>query len=456
MKKNQYIVYVSVMTIAVAVLCLVFNLLSRPTYSELENRELAKRPTFSWEALFSGKLTRDISSWYSDSEPYRDSFLTLSMEFDRAKRLNIAKHGEEEVAFIAGDDNDEANAELNSVMGLAEDVAENNAEVVVDTIPSKPKAEEKAKIANHGIVLVGSEPNVRALMAYRGGPTACNAYAHMVNRYQQVLGSDVQVYCMIVPTAVEFYCPEKAKSRMKSQRETIDNAYAQLDSCVIAVDAYSNIAKHTDEDIYLRTDHHWAPLGAYYAAEAFAKAAGVPFNDLAHYDRKVVKRYVGSMYRYSKDISVKRSPEDFVYFTPRDIEYTTTYINYMVDENYAITGSAAPMPGDYFYTFKDGSGGAYCTFMGGDSKITQVRTTVDNGRRMILLKDSYGNAIPGYLFYSFEEIHVIDARYFTRNIKAYVREHKITDLVFGNNVAFASSGATINFYKNFLLQADKR
>ena len=162
------------------------------------------------------------------------------------------------------------------------------------------------------------------------------------------------------------------------------------------------------------------------------------------------------MYRYSKDISVKRSPEDFVYFTPRDIEYTTTYINYMVDENYAITGSTAPMRGDYFYTFKDGSGGAYCTFMGGDSKITQVRTMVDNGRRMILLKDSYGNAIPGYLFYSFEEIHVIDARYFTRNIKAYVREHKITDLVFGNNVAFASSGATINFYNNFLLQADKR
>lgn len=438
------------MVVVVATFAIVFNFFSRPTYSELENRELAKSPSFSWKTLFAGSYTRDVSSWYSDSEPYRDSFLTLSMEFDNAKRLNIAKDGEEEVAFIAGDSDEEETSDVAVTMGAtAEPVQE---EAVADSIPAKPKAEEKAKIANHGIVLVGSEPNVRALMSYRGGPNVCNSYAQMANRYQRELGSDVQVYCMLIPTAVEFYCPEKAKSRMKSQRETIDNAYAALDSCVIAVDAYSNIAAHTDEDIYLRTDHHWAPLGAFYAAEAFAKAAGVDFKDLTHYDRKVVKRYVGSMYRYSKDISVKRSPEDFVYYTPRDIEYQTTYINYVVDENYNVTGNSGPIAGEYFFTFKDGSGGAYCTFMGGDNKITQVRTGVNNGRRMILLKDSYGNAVPGYLFFSFEEIHVIDARYFTENIKSYVRKHKITDLVFGNNVAFASSGSTINFYSKFLTQ----
>ena len=453
MKKSQYIIYVATITVVVATLSIVFNFFTRPTYSELENRELAKSPTFSWESLFTGKYTKDVSSWYSDSEPYRDSFLTLSMEFDNVKRLNIAKDGEEEVAFIAGDSEEETSDVAITIGANTETPAVAETETAVaDSIPAKPKAEEKAKIANHGIVLVGSEPNVRALMSYRGKPTACNAYAQMANRYQRELGEGVQVYCMLIPTAVEFYCPEKAKSRMKSQRETIDNAYAALDSCIIAVDAYSNIAAHTDEDIYLRTDHHWAPRGAYYAAEAFAKAAGVPFNDLTHYDEKVVRRYVGSMYRYSKDISVKRSPEDFVYYTPRDIEYQTTYINYTIDENYNVTGSSGPIPGEYFFTFKDGSGGAYCTFMGGDNKITQVRTSVANGRRMLLLKDSYGNAIPGYLFYSFEEIHVIDARYFTENIKQYVAKHKITDLVFGNNIAFASSGATINFYSKFLTQ----
>ena len=446
MKKSQYIIYIAIVAAAVAMLSIVFNCFSRPTYSELENRELSKRPTFSWEALFSGKLTKDISAWYSDSEPYRDTFMTLSMTFDKAKRLNITTNGEEAVNFIAGDS--EGNADIDAVMGLAEEAVVEAA----DTIPAQPKAEEKAKITNHGIVLVGSEPNVRALMAYQAGAKACNTYATMANLYQRELGEDVQVYCLLIPTAVEFYCPEKAKSRMKSQRETIDTAYATLDSCVIAIDAYSNIAKHTNEDIYLRTDHHWAPLGAYYAAEAIAKAAGVPFNDLTHYDEKVVKRYVGSMYRYSKDISVKNSPEDFVYHTPRDIEYKTTYINYIIDENYSVTGSTGPISGEYFFKFNDGSGNAYCTFMGGDNKITQVRTSVANGRRMLLLKDSYGNAIPGYLFYSFEEIHVVDARYFTENIKQYVKKHHITDLIFGNNIAFATSGSTISSYRRFLTQ----
>jgi hypothetical protein len=221
---------------------------------------------------------------------------------------------------------------------------------------------------------------------------------------------------------------------------------------VVAVDVRSALAKHTAEDIYLRTDHHWAPLGAYYAAEALAKAAGVPFRDLSHYERKVVKRYVGSMYRYSRDISVKRSPEDFVYYEPLDIEYETTYINYSINENYAVTGSSGPVKGKYFYQFKDGSGGAYCTFMGGDTKITQVRTATKNGRRMILLKDSFGNAIPGYLFFSFEEVHVIDARYFTRNMVDYVRKNGITDIVFGNNVVFASMNSTVSSYGKFLTQ----
>jgi hypothetical protein len=277
----------------------------------------------------------------------------------------------------------------------------------------------------------------------------------MVNRYQSVFGPEVQVYCLLIPTAIEFYCPEKARSRVKSQRETIDTAYSLLDSCVVAIDAYSNIAKHTNEDIYLRTDHHWAPLGAYYAAEAIAKAAGVPFKDLSHYEQRVVKRYVGSMFRYSGDISVKRSPEDFVYHIPQGVEYNTTYISYIVDENFNVTGSYPPIQDRYFYQFNDGSGGAYCTFMGGDNKITQVRTATNNGRRMLLLKDSFGNAIPGYLFFSFEEIHIVDARYFTRNIVEYVKQNGITDLIFGNNVTFATSAVTINAYGNFLTQRSR-
>ena len=158
------------------------------------------------------------------------------------------------------------------------------------------------------------------------------------------------------------------------------------------------------------------------------------------------------MYGYSKDIAVKNAPEDFVYYVPQGVEYTTTYTNYTINQNYQVTGEGRPFKSAFFFKFKDGSGGAYCTFMGGDTKLTQVRTSTHNGRRVIILKDSFGNALPGYLFYSFEEIHVIDSRYFTKNMVDYVNENHITDILFANNIFKAYSSHTYGNYVRFLTQ----
>ena len=447
MKRVSTYIYIAIVTLSVAAFCIVFNIFPRSTKSELEGRELKSFPKFSWEELWSGKFMSEISSWYSDSEPYRDNFMTLSMEVDKAKKLNIASKGDDEVTFIAGNDEGESSDAATPALPAAD--ITNITEAQADSL--KMTLEDKAKITNSGIVIVGSQPNVRALMAYKGKPNCCNTFANMANKYSQSFGEGVQIYCMIIPTAVEFYCPEKAKSKMKSQIETINEAYSKLDSTVIAVDVYNPLCNHRHEDIYLRTDHHWSPRGAYYAAKALAEAAGVPFKDLSSYDELSISGYVGSMYRYSKDISVKKSPEKFVYYKPRDIEYSTTYINYAIDEEYNVTAESGPVKGDFFVTFKNPAY-AYCTFMGSDTKITQVRTATKNNRRLIIIKDSFGNAIPGYLFYSFEEIHVIDTRYFTKNIIKYAKKHQITDLVLTNNIAFASSYTTLASYSRFLTQ----
>ena len=244
------------------------------------------------------------------------------------------------------------------------------------------------------------------------------------------------------------------RNRTNPQRPTIDNVIRHLSPNVKPVDIYETLGEHAEEDIYLRTDHHWAPLGAYYAAQKFAQVAGVPFRDLSSYDRKVVHGYVGSMYGYSKDISVKEAPEDFVYYIPRDVTYTTTYIDYKIDENYRVIGMGRPYKSIFFYKYKDGSGGAYCTFMGSDTRITHVQTSTHNGRRLLILKDSFGNALPGYLFYSFEDIYVVDSRYFTKNMIDYVNENQITDILFANNIFKAYSSHTYSNYVRFLTQTN--
>ncbi len=441
--------YLIIFGLLFAAFVVVFNTFPRSTFSELEKRELAKFPELTTEKLINGSFTSEVSSWFSDSEPFRDRFMWLSMQVKDHIRLNT---GEENVTFHAA----EASPESTETMPDPEFVEE----TIAPEVPAQPynyenhvTADENAKIANAGIIIVGSGDNVRALMAYGGSAKGGTGYARAANLYKDTFPS-VNVYCMVIPTAVEFYCPEKVKSRTRPQRPTIENIFRHLSPDVKPVDIYATLGEHADEDIFLRTDHHWAPLGAFYAAQKFAEVAGVPFHPLSDYDRKVVHRFVGNMYGYSQDIAVKNAPEDFVYYVPRDVTYSTTYIDYTIDENYRVIGMGRPHKGIFFHHFKDGSGAAYCTFMGSDTRITRVKTSTHNGRRVLILKDSFGNALPGYLFYSFEEVHVIDSRYFTKNMVEYVKENQITDILFANNIFKAYSSGTYAKYIRYLKQTN--
>lgn len=450
---KKFVIYLSVMLTAIVAMAVLLNCFPRSVYSELERRDLNTFPEFSWERLASGDFTTAVSAWYSDSEPFRDVFMSLSMDLRKARALNVGSE-EEQITFIAGDTDPEpeavADPEMLDEMAMS-DPFEDMPEGPLGADPDADgDLDQKAKIANHGILIVGSAPNARALMAYRG-KAGGDSYANVINTYKNKFGGDVNIYCMVIPTAVEFYCPEKAKSATNSEKATIDNLHSKLLPTVRKVDLLPVLSQHTDEAIYLRTDHHWAPRGAYYAARELARVAGVPFMDMSTYDEHVTHRFVGTMYGFSKDVSIKNSPEDFYYWTPNGVTYTVTYTVYDIDSEYRVIGEHKPYTSNqFFFHFKDGSGSAYCTFMGGDTKITKVVTSTKNGRRLIILKDSFGNALPGWLFGSFEEIHVIDGRYFTKNMVDYVVNNKITDIVFCNNVFKAYAGG--RQYLRFLEQ----
>ena len=439
-------------------LTILFNFFPRSRFSELEKRELATFPIFDFDKLRTGQYTKEVSTWFSDSEPYRDRFMTLSLLFKDKLGLPKSETGVKLHGVTARSMED-----LAEVHPEQETAIEDVAPKTDPSLPEPPKdvpqetsedtnVEDIAKLSNNGIIVFGKGENVRAIMAFGGGRNVGSAYAKVANTYQSTFGDGVRIYCMVIPTAAAFYCPDRAKKYTAPQRPVIDYIHSKLSPEVTVVDVYASLLAHTEEDIYLRTDHHWAPLGAYYAARQLAEVAGVPLPVLETFERKVVKGFVGTMYAFSQDISVKKAPEDFVYHVPLGIAYETTYVQYLLDENFKVIGEEAPRKGKFFLHYKDGSSGAYSTFMGGDSKITKVKTSTDNARRLMILKDSFGNALPGYLFGSFEEVHVIDVRYFTRNMIKYVEENAITDILFANNIFNCVNSRLCNRYLTFLKQ----
>lgn len=458
MKRGVF--FVTVIALVYLFFTAAFNLLPRSHYSVLEKRELNRFPSFTLDSLADGSYTAAISSWYSDTEPYRDTLMELSMQFRDLLGIRL---GEQNIQYVSQEKNaavETAGEEQDPVVAAEK---QEHAEAAEDSVKSVKAFEhvdaeggidDVAKVASSGIILVGSGENVRALMGFFGTERGGAKYAEVINQYGATFGKSVKVWCMPIPTSTEFYCPEDAAKFTKKQWPVFNSIFSNLSNGVRAVDIYSVLAQHTDEPIYLRTDHHWAPLGAYYAAQEFARVAGVPFGDLSRYEEHVVHRFVGSMYGYSQNVAVKKAPEDFVYHIPTEVEYTTTYVNYTLDEEFHVTGESRPYKSKYFFSFKDGSGAAYTTFMGGDIKLTKVETSTHNGRRLLVFKDSFGNAVPGYLFYSFEEIHVADFRYFTKDVVSYVDENHITDILFANNITNTCVNYTYSRYRKFLNPVD--
>ena len=312
-----------------------------------------------------------------------------------------------------------------------------------------------------GIILVDTGKTVRAIEPYKANYDNGTAYARIVNKYKRTF-PDVNVYCMIIPNAVAYYCPDTAKTWTDAELPAIRNILSHLSSEVKAVDIFDTLQAHVEEPIYSRTDHHWAPLGAYYAARYFTEVAEVDFKDLSAYEPRVIHDYVGSMWTFSRDKAVKEAPEDFVYYVPRDSSFTASRVIYkkvskrVGRKRHRRTVSwltaSEPEPFRFFRYYEDGNSAAYCVFMGGDTNTTSVKTQTGNHRRLLILKDSYGNALPSNLFSSFEEIHVVDCRYFLQNMVNFVKTHAITDILFANNLIHASSAKTVQAYERYLTQ----
>lgn len=299
------------------------------------------------------------------------------------------------------------------------------------------------------IISKDSTGTVRAMTPYTCPPSVGAKYAEALNAYADALeGGSVTIYSVIVPTQGEYYMPELTSTKGAEQR-AIDATARSLKKGIRPVFVGDSLRKHLDEDIYNRTDHHWSPLGAYYASAALADAAGVKCRPLSQYTTDTVRNYVGTMYKFSGDPEVKKAPEEFIYYIPPK-GYKAEFINYRISGGRTI-GEGEPHYEEFFRKFPDGSGAAYSTFMGGDSRTVKVTGTGGTpGRRLLIVKDSYGNAMASCLFGSFEEVHVIDFRFFPHNLVDYVKKNGITDLAFVNCISLGYSANAASRFRTML------
>lgn len=433
-------------------ICLV--LLKRPTISEIENRTLAEKPVLSVESFFSGSFTKEFSEYFSDTVPFREQIVEFASFVEEFKGINAPTfYGN--VAIVADDEGNSVETEEITVstepVPDVTSLPENDSSVVTspssettapaETTASTTENEEFvgniSEFSNNGIVVDGVKMygENAGVMLFGGNKKQGTRYAEIISNYKRALGDEINVYNMVVPTSVEFYLPKKFNRYSASEKDAIEHIYNSYTADVISVDAYSEIAEHTNEYIYLRTDHHWSQRGAYYAYKAFASVLGQTAPSLTEgYIEKSIDGFVGSLYGYTNDITLKNSPEVFTYYMPVS-EYTTYYYDYATLKSNGI--------GSLFYE-NVSSNNCYGMFIGADNIHAKIVTKLNSGRKICVFKESYGNAFVPYLVDSFDEIYVIDIRYFGKNAVEYIKEKGITDVLFLNNAFAANTSSLIS------------
>lgn len=460
-KRRAAILTVSLFTALFIGMGAVSLILERPTVSETENRELETLPDFSLKSYLDGSFAAQLDKYFTDTVPYRDKLTEYAAALENAKGIPAPQfYGVETL----NDEPTEENAVQPVPVPAQEEQTEPPAvsEAVLPSYTAVPPAEtstsettvvsesgtetsgDVSEFLNNGIIVNGVKMygEKAGIMLFGGNDKQGQRYAELISSYKRELGDGVNVYNMVVPTSVEFYLPEKYAKYSNSEKREIEFIYSTLTDGVIPVDAYSVLEAHKDEYIYFRTDHHWSDLGAYYAYTAFCNAIGQTPPALSDYTVKTKDElFVGSLFGYTNDITLKNNPDTFTYYMTKSPFSGETF-------NYDTLTSAGRNV--IYHEYASGSS-MYGMFLGSDGIHVKITTSAGTGRKIVMFKESYGNAFAPYLIDSFDEIYVIDIRYFGKNAVQYIKDVGATDVLFINNVFAANTSKLIDGIERLLI-----
>lgn len=225
-------------------------------------------------------------------------------------------------------------------------------------------------------------------------------YAGVINEVAAAL-PNVKTYNIIVPTSAEFYSPAEMAP---NQTASIRIAYSALSKNVMPINAVQPLMEHAGEKIYFSTDHHWTQRGAYYVYRAFAANKGMTLPDLSEFPTANSNNHIGSFANfagrtYAGD-KIRSNPELLERFLPIAEVRGAAYSDMKMTRKCA---DVVPVSTGI---------NAYSCFIGGDNPVTVMTTNVNNGKKIVIIKESFGNAFATWALNNYQEVYVIDPRKF--------------------------------------------
>lgn len=202
------------------------------------------------------------------------------------------------------------------------------------------------------------------------------------------------------------------------QSEQINKVYGGLGKSIITVDAVSALLREKSyNEVFYKTDHHWTTRGAYSVFVEIADKLGLEVKADDFEFHTVSNDFEGTLKSKSTFARAKDSVEICL---PKKSEGT-----YYIE----ISGTAEKYASCFFEQKLDEKN-KYEVFLGGNYERLTVTTTIPEGRKLLVIKDSFANCLIPMLTPYFTRIVVLDPRYMTESVSEVLQEDDFTDLLF--------------------------
>lgn len=352
-------------------------------FSETENRYLASRPDINWKSVKDGSYGRDYEQYLSDQFPFRNSFIvakTLAEEAQFKKEINgvfLGKDGYLMEALYPEDIDRELYGKNMERLGRfavtqAETLGKDHVRIML--VPSSAQ------------ILTDKLPGMAAPF----------------NQDQVVSELGLKLTPGLGPD------PE---SGLEPQSD--------LSTLLVPVSSALETAwsENPGENarLYYRTDHHWTSYGAFIVYETWMKSLGmtpIPLEDFKV--QTVSSTFYGTIHSKLNRAAAADSIQLFIPNNQPDFQVSYDGNGEIFNTLYSMDALKTK---DQYRVFLDGNHG-WTKILNPDSK---------SGRSLLIIKDSYAHCFAPFAALHFDQVHMLDLRYYNGRISDFIEEQNITD-----------------------------
>ena len=345
-------------------------------FSPNENRYLAETPELSWDNILSGKFQDGLEDYLRDQVCFRDGWITVKTGIQKAC-------GETDIggAYVGKDGYD---FEKITPEDVDEKQVDRNIKAVEDYFMTASETIDKQKLS-----------------------------------------------FLLVPTSglvMQEKLPKNA--RLFDQAKYIDQVQKAMKDYNF-VDVRDTLMDHNDEYIYYKTDHHWTSAGACLAYDVWSERTGGE----AETEDGLVKNVVSDKFRgslYSKILDADSAYDEiWTYGLQKDDAFGSKDCTVTIDEKQQLDS----IYDDEMLQKKD----KYAYFLSGNYGQVHIQNqkaaSKAKGKNILIIKDSFANSFVPFVTQDYENIYMVDLRYYNGDMKSYLQEHNITDVLVLYNIS---------------------